>query len=151
MQNPKKEITMKVKDGVFVILFKDLEKKEVFLILRSDMPIWNLPGGAIEDGETPEEGVIRETKEETDFEIELVHFVGKYNHIDAKTEKLLKRTYLYEGKILEGEFKPEFPGCEGKWFPVKKLPENIRPITALRVKDTLEFSGNAFEKEFRRK
>lgn len=138
-----------MKDGVFVVIFKNSDKKEVFLILRSDMPIWNLPGGGIEEEEKPEEAAIRETKEETDFETELIHFVGKYNHIDNKTGKLWNHSYLYEGKILTGEFKPEFPGCEGKWFPVDKLPQNIKPITILRVKDAWEYLGKAFEKEFR--
>jgi 8-oxo-dGTP pyrophosphatase MutT (NUDIX family) len=56
---------MKRPDGSFVVIFKDDSRKEVFLVLRSDKPIWNLPGGGIEGNESPENAALRETFEET--------------------------------------------------------------------------------------
>lgn len=49
--------------GVFAIV-KD-EKDRVLLCLRNDYNVWNLPGGGLEAGEAPWQGVIREVKEET--------------------------------------------------------------------------------------
>ncbi len=39
---------------------------------------WSLPGGALEDGETPEEACARETLEETGVEVRVEHLVGIY-------------------------------------------------------------------------
>ena len=42
---------------------------KVILVKRRDCPVWVLPGGKIDDGETPEEAIIRETKEETGYDV----------------------------------------------------------------------------------
>ena len=41
-----------------------------------------MPGGALEDGETPEEACARETLEETSTEIRIEHLVGFYKFPD---------------------------------------------------------------------
>ena len=138
------------KDGSFVVIFKDDSRKEVFLVFRSDMPIWNLPGGGVEADETPETAVIRETYEETDFKLEIVQKLGVYNNIDVKTGEIWNRAHLFEGRIISGIFKPEFEGCKGEWFSVDNLPSEIRPVTRVRVADTLAFGGTQFLKDFNR-
>lgn len=136
-------------NGSFVVLFKNDSRKEVFLILRSDKPIWNLPGGGIEANESPEDAVLREAFEETGFSIELIRNVGMYKNIDIKTGGIWNHAYLYEGRYLSGEFRPEFPSCEGKWFPVDALPDTAMPVTLTRIKDALENTVEPFEKEYR--
>jgi 8-oxo-dGTP pyrophosphatase MutT (NUDIX family) len=137
------------KDGSFVVIFKNDLKKEVFLVFRSDMSIWNLTGGGIEDGETPEEAVIRETFEETGFKIEILHKLGIYNNIDVKTGGVWNQTHLFEGRVVFGKFIPEFDGCKGEWFSVSKLPADIKPVTKTRIDDALTFGGKTFIKDFR--
>jgi 8-oxo-dGTP diphosphatase len=64
---------MKTK-GTSLIFVNDRE--EVLLILRDDDPgiacpnMWDLPGGHVEDGETPMECIRREMKEELGLELE---------------------------------------------------------------------------------
>ncbi len=61
--------------GVGVVLFKD---DEVLLVKRAKPPIsdnWSIPGGAQELGETVREAALRELKEETGIEAEIIGLV----------------------------------------------------------------------------
>jgi ADP-ribose pyrophosphatase YjhB (NUDIX family) len=56
--------------GAFAVVLD--EHGSVLLGRRKDNGFWTLPGGAVEDGETPWQAVVRETREETGFEVEVV-------------------------------------------------------------------------------
>lgn len=140
---------MKIKGGSFVVIFRDDRRDEVFLVFRSDTSIWNLPGGGIEDTESSEEAALREVFEETGYKIKLLHLLGTYNNIDFKTGGIWNKAFLYEGSIISGEFKPEFLGCKGQWFPLSKLPSEIKPVTTTRIKDARSYSGKPFVKDFK--
>src|SRR5438093_13780789 len=51
----------------------------VLLHLRRDNQLWALPGGTMDIGETIEQTAIREVKEETGVDIEIVRLVGIYS------------------------------------------------------------------------
>jgi len=80
-------------DGSTVVLFKDDTKKEVFLVFRSDYPIWGTTGGAIEKNETPEEAALREAYEETGFKTKITKYCGTY-------QLTYNKLHLYEGRII---------------------------------------------------
>ena len=136
-------------DGSFVVLFKNDKRQEVFLIYRSDSPFWNLPGGGIEKGETAEEAVVRETFEETGFTIKLIKQLGTYKNIEVNTGGMWNMTYLFEGRVVSGNFTPEYDGCKGNWFEVNKLPKKLRRVDKVRIKDALTSKGKKFNKIFR--
>lgn len=46
------------------------------VLLTKNSRGWDIPGGHIDDGEKPEEAIIRETKEETGVDIEIIKSVG---------------------------------------------------------------------------
>jgi 8-oxo-dGTP diphosphatase len=136
-----------VKDGAFIALFKDGLKKEVFLVFRSDYPIWGITGGAIEESETPEEAVAREAEEETGFKVKIERFVGVYEkHFKDKKDKCYS-AHLFVGEIVSGEFKPEFTGCRGKWFSVDSLPLSMTYENKLMIFDCLKYTKENFTKE----
>lgn len=58
------------------------------------------PGGKVENGETPEEGAIREVLEETGGIVNLIHYVGQY-YVAGKREKIAKNIYYAEVAALE--------------------------------------------------
>lgn len=62
-------ITRHSETGEFLII----EKAEEYIEEggRYDKTPWEVPGGKIEDGETPEEAAVRELKEETSLEAEV--------------------------------------------------------------------------------
>lgn len=129
-----------MRNGSALVLFKNDKKEEVFLVLRSDYPIWGTTGGGIEPGEKPEATAVREAVEETGFKVKLVRKVGVYksNYSDSN---------LFEGRVLSGIFKPEFPGCRGKWFGVNCLPLSMTDWDKERVADCLNYQKEMFVKK----
>lgn len=49
--------------GVFGIIIDDEDR--VLLCHRRDFDLWNLPGGGVEEGESPSDALVREIEEET--------------------------------------------------------------------------------------
>lgn len=65
------------KIGIFAIIFND--QKQVLLLYRRDhFDIWELPGGGLQEGEAPWQGVIRETQEETGLNVNVKQLTGIY-------------------------------------------------------------------------
>ncbi|MDQ0888493.1 8-oxo-dGTP diphosphatase [Paenibacillus sp. V4I9] len=60
-------------------------------VQRGDI-VWNFPGGGIEEYETPEQACIRETKEETGFDIKIEQFLYSSNN-----------KYTFRAQIIGGE------------------------------------------------
>jgi|SRR5581483_11206272 len=57
---------------------------QILLARRRDNQLWTIPGGAMEPGETIAQTAMREVKEETGIEVEVVSLVGIYsdpNHV----------------------------------------------------------------------
>jgi len=78
-------------------------KEEILLYLRDDKPSipfpnhWDLFGGFLEEGETPEQALIREVKEELDFDLKEYQFFKKYECLEGDALQNIK--YVYIGKI----------------------------------------------------
>lgn len=75
---------------VHALLFN--ENKEALLIRRSSndivLPgIWDIPGGTLDDGEDPEQGAIRETKEETGLDVKNLSLLYYTSNVDLKKNK----------------------------------------------------------------
>lgn len=130
---------LKGQDGSFLVLFKDDSKKEVFLVFRTDYPLWVLTGGGIEPGETPKQAANREAFEETGFKTKIIRQIGQYQY-------LYKDTYLFEGRYLSGNYKPEFKGNIGKWFFIDRLPADLTNSTKRKIIDTANHKGKPFLK-----
>jgi mutator protein MutT len=111
------------------------DRDETLLMLRSknsknEAGYWSKPGGSVEYGETVEDAVKREIKEELGVEIELLDSLGHTNHIiPAENQHWL--AISYSAKIVAGE--PvicEPHKCdEIKWFGLDELPEKITQTT----------------------
>jgi ADP-ribose pyrophosphatase YjhB (NUDIX family) len=129
-------------DGSFVVLLNKPRNK-VFLVFRSDYPVWVLTGGGIEKGESASKAAIREAKEESNFEVKIIRSVGVYN-VGNKSEPNNK-IHFFEGRRLGGKFKPEYPRCMGKWFDVDKLPARMTSFSKRAIDDTLNQTRNYIE------
>jgi 8-oxo-dGTP diphosphatase len=62
--------------GAATVVIKD---GQVLMILREDFPVWALPAGGVEAGESIPQAAIREVREETGLEVALTRLVGLYS------------------------------------------------------------------------
>jgi DNA gyrase/topoisomerase IV subunit B len=69
---PGQELTWR--ETVRALIWDPEKKKAVF---NREGGFWELPGGGIDEGETPEEAVLRESKEETGLDCRIVRKMGK--------------------------------------------------------------------------
>lgn len=72
------------------------EKKQILILQRSattkTLPNqWDIPGGTLEDGEDPAEGVIRETKEEAGLDIKEPSLFFYTSNVDKEKNKQFVR------------------------------------------------------------
>jgi ADP-ribose pyrophosphatase YjhB (NUDIX family) len=70
--------------GVGAVIFDCGDSLRVLLVQRGHAPMlgeWSLPGGALDVGETLEEGVKREVLEETRLVVEPVAMIGVFDRI----------------------------------------------------------------------
>lgn len=82
---------------------------------------WGLPGGSLEYGETPEEGVRREVHEETGWQIEIERLLF------VKTWTPDRVGLYYLCRIADGDFQPSDEVSEFGYFAPDDLP-NVRPL-----------------------
>lgn len=80
---------------------------------------YGLPGGALEPGETPEDAVVREAREETSAQVEIDHLIGIYGFDNEWV------IHAYRCRVVAGS--PQLPGtgeiAEVGWFDPAEVPE----------------------------
>lgn len=106
-----------MKQAVIGITFNH-ERSKVLVVKRQDVPIWALPGGGVDSGESPEEAVKREIFEETGILVSVKRLVADLTPINRLTEK----TFIYECEPLEGAPTPSSESSAVGFFPITSLP-----------------------------
>ena len=79
----------------------DADGLQVLLHKREDFRLWALPGGGLEDDETPEQAAIRETFEETGYHIEIEKLVGQYHRPQLNDIRTVFLGRVVGGKPIE--------------------------------------------------
>jgi 8-oxo-dGTP diphosphatase len=106
------------KQAVFGVVFNE-ERSKVLLIKRRDIPVWVFPGGGLDFGETPEEGVRREVLEETGFEVRIVRKIAEYLPVNWMTQF----TYVFECVPVRGESTLGQETKDIQFFHLDALPQ----------------------------
>ena len=115
----------------------------ILLIKRRDVPVWVLPGGGIEKGETPEQAVLRELEEETGYRVAILRKVAEYTPIC----RLAKPTTLFECGIKAGKQTLSEETKDIRFFPLKALPKRLSPPYGDWIADTMAFSHQTLKKK----
>ncbi|MEA3322920.1 MAG: NUDIX hydrolase [Patescibacteria group bacterium] len=114
------------KIGVFAIILDD--KKRVLLCHRRDYDLWNLPGGCLEEGESPWDSVVREVKEETNLGVSVDKLLGIYYKPEQK-----EIVFSFFCSIINGRIKLTDEADKIDFFYSSELPNNI----ALKQKERI--------------
>ncbi len=119
------------------------EPGRILLIRRADNRMWAMPGGALEVGETPAEGVLREALEETGWRCEALALMGVF---DSRYCHSQTRNHLYHFQFLcrplAQEADPPSHAQETlgwAWFAEADLPPDLDPGHAGRIAAAFRF------------
>ena len=96
-----------------------IENNKILLVKQrvSEKRNWSLPGGKLEQGETLEQGIIREMKEETGLDVEIIRLLYLCD-VSASDNTLLHITFLL--KRVDGDIK--LPTNEFETNPIYPAP-----------------------------
>ncbi|WP_241536009.1 NUDIX hydrolase [Indiicoccus explosivorum] len=90
------------------------------LLIKGPRRGWEMPGGQVEEGESLKEAAIRETKEESGIDIEIVKFCGIFQNVGRSICNT-----LFLAKAVGGMPTPSEESLEVGFFPVETALEMV--------------------------
>jgi 8-oxo-dGTP pyrophosphatase MutT (NUDIX family) len=100
-----------------------IKKDGKYLLVQENCPgskihgLWNFPAGKAEEGDTIEETAIREAKEESGYDVELIRKLAIFQ---ANTKTPAK--HAFEAKIIGGELNyPKEEILNARWFTWQEI------------------------------
>jgi ADP-ribose pyrophosphatase YjhB (NUDIX family) len=126
---------------IYVVAGVVVKQDGKYLLVQEKKPsaygLWNLPAGHVEEGYTAEETAVKEAKEETGYDVELMRELGVF-HEDIKGSC----KHAFEAKIVGGELSiPENEILDVKWFTydeILQMKEKMRNAWPLKAIDIVE-------------
>ena len=102
-------------------------------IQRRDNGKWEIPGGVLELGETPEEGVVREVLEETGVKVHVERLTGLYKNMERGIIALVFRC-----SVISGEPEETAEARSVAWLTPDDIREQVDEAYAVRFLDALD-------------
>ena len=119
------------------------DEKEILLI-KGPWRGWEMPGGQVEEGESLKDAAIRETKEETGIDIEVLKFCGIFQNVN----KSICNT-LFLGKPIGGKLTTSSESLEVGFYPIEQA---LKMVTVGNFRQRIEYcldeSSHPFYIEF---
>ncbi len=131
-------VTKPITTGARILLIVD---NNILLVKHTYQEEWYLPGGGVKRGETFEEGIRRELKEELGAELCDMKFFGVYNNFyECKNDTIV--IFISENFTLSGKTDKEIETFD--FFPLDNLPDEISPGTRRRIAEYINKQFNNF-------
>src|SRR3989338_887640 len=100
-----------------------------YLLVQERQPkaygLWNFPGGKVDVGESFEQAAIREAKEESGYDVEIIKKIGIFQANPTNAVK-----HAFEVKIIGGELNFQLDELlDAKWFTfdeIKQMRDKLR-------------------------
>lgn len=96
------------------------------------MDLWNLPGGLVEDAESPWDAAVREVREEVGVDAEVVRLTGLYWKPDQD-----ELVFAFECRLRSGDPTTSDEADEVRYFASDALPPNLSLKQVERIADAL--------------
>ena len=114
---------------VAVVACAVIKKDGKYLLVQEKQPIayglWGFPGGRVEIGDTIEQTAIKEAKEESGYDIELICKIDILQELATDAPK-----HFFEARIVGGELQyPDDEILDAQWFAfdeIKQMKEKLR-------------------------
>lgn len=117
-----------------------VNESDEILLIKGPLRGWEMPGGQVELGESLMEAAIRETKEESGVDIEIIRFCGIYQNV---TRSICNTLFL--AKPIGGRPVATAESLETRFVPIE---EALRLVTwknfRQRIADCLRSEGTPF-------
>ena len=121
--------------AAYAVVVDERERMLLALWNEVDEPLWTLPGGGVELAESVEEGVVREVREETGYDVELGRLLGVDTVVVSPEERTVDRDrwfrgirVIYQASVTGGRLRDEVDGTtdEARWIPLADVPNLAR-------------------------
>ena len=134
-----------------------INKVGQILLVKYEDQSWGIPGGLMELGESTEECLRREVKEEINLDIKSLQLFGVFSGNELFTR--LRNGHEYYNIIIgyictdfEGEMKPDgHEVLEGQYFNLNEVPESTNPYIKEKLNQMgpkiMQLLGNLHDKK----
>lgn len=104
------------------------EHGRILLIHRTDNDLWALPGGGVDLGESVPQAGVRETKEESGYDVQITGVVGIYSdprHVMAYDDGEVRQQFsiCMRAQLVGGEARTSSESSEVEWVEPGRLDD----------------------------
>jgi 8-oxo-dGTP diphosphatase len=116
--------------GAFAVILD--EQNRVLLCHRTDRDNWNLPGGTVEQAETPWDAVVREVEEEVGLIVRPCSLSAVYS-IPSRSDLV----FTFRCDVMSGQAQTSTEADQVQWFGLSELPDTLFESHRERIEDAI--------------